>query len=56
MNEKGPTIKFQSTRNKEKMLRAVREKKSHPQKSKIKSASDFSTIIMDIKKHIYNYY
>lgn len=36
MNEKGPTIKFQSTKNKEKMLRAVRGKKSHTQKIKNK--------------------
>lgn len=50
MNEKGPTIKFQSTKNKEKMLRVVRGKKVTHKRSKIKGASDFSTIIMDVKK------
>ena len=35
MNEKGPTIKFQSTTYKEKMLRTVREKKrSHTKDQK----------------------
>jgi len=41
MNEKGPTIKFQSTRNKEKMLRAVREKKKSYTKIKNKKCIRF---------------
>ena len=51
MNEKGPTIKFQSTGYKEKMPRAARKKKKATYKrSKIKRASDFSVIIVDVRK------
>lgn len=52
MNEKGPTIKLQSTGYKEKMPRAARKKKKATYKrSKIKRASDFSVIIIvDVRK------